>query len=472
MKTDTPIHIRAGDLKPALVGLGKIASPKAPSPELQCIRVEPISSKAVRLTASNGDLRLEVKMTAKLEDGATSLLIPISNLRERVRGCKARDLVQLESEAKAPEVSEFPAPIKFRAAPTELTAGMSTRLLRAFTCASQDPTRHLLQGALLDVSGTGEKAHRIVATDGRQLFSSNSMQLPALKSSVIIPDHAVWKWKRIAEPAPWTLRVGAEKGGLIPFRIDAEGWSLSGKTIVGNYPNYRQVIPAATEFKSQVMMPPAVITAIADLIPKLPGKKIHNRPVGIHVEKGLLSLLAREAVEDPWQFYPIGKTEVTGPDQLAFANRDYVQRALKFGLNEISLTDDKSPLQFSQKGDLMIVMPLRVNDAKKLKRPRNLTPLVTSETTAPKKAVAAKRQTTSAKAKTVPKTTDPKADPIHEVEARIAEANDALATVGKKLESAKGSLGTARDQRSDDQSELRGLHSLFSSIRKFAIGSN
>ncbi len=53
-----------------------------------------------------------------------------------------------------------------------------TSLLRAFACASQDPTRAVLRSACLDTSGVGDKAHRIVGTNGRHLFSSNSMHLP------------------------------------------------------------------------------------------------------------------------------------------------------------------------------------------------------------------------------------------------------------------------------------------------------
>jgi hypothetical protein len=292
------------------------------------------------------------------------------------------------------------------------------------------------------------------------------MDLSSLKSSVILPDHALWKWKRMAAEVSWKLRIGAEKEGVIPFRIHAKDWCLSGKAIPGNYPNYRQVIPPRSDFKSRVAMPSEVTEAIAALIPKLPGKKIDNKPVGIHVEKGLVSVLARETTCDPWQFYPVGNAEVQGPDQVAFANRDYIQRAAQFGLTEMSLIDGQSPMQFSRKGDLMIVMPVRVSNADGLKRPDNVKPIVSSKFRGSTKKVtkkpARKASTTSA--------TD--SDPIHDVEARIAEVNDALTTAGRKLASARGSLKTVRDQRSEDQKELKGFRSLFRSIRKMATGSN
>ena len=468
MKPTTPIHIRAGDLKPALVGLGKVAHPKATLPVLQCIRVEAISASKAQLTAS--DLNFHLNVTVPIEAGKKGepFLLSLAAIRDQIRGFKANDTVHLAPNAKAPPVAEFPGAPKFRATPISLSEDMSASLLRAFACASHDTTRHILQGILLDVSGKGKNAHRIVATDGRQLYSSNSMHLPSLKSSIILPDHPLWKWKGIAdsvESAPWTLRVGTEKEGTQPFRIESDSWQLTGKTIDGNYPNYRQVIPPVSDFRSRVEMPSEVAEAIAGLIPKLPGKKLQNKPVGIHVEKGLVSLLARETTDQPWQFYPVGPVEVNGPDQVVFANRDYVQRATSFGLTGINLIDPQSPIQFSRKGDIMIVMPVRVGGADKLKRPRKLEPVVTgkkTERTAPPKKQASKPKPAAS----------PKSDPMDDVEASIAEANKALQTAGKKLKSAKGSLGTARDQRSEDQEELRGFRSLFRSIKKLAVGDN
>lgn len=475
MNHSTPIHIRAGDLKPALVGLGKVANPKATLPVLQCIRVEALSASTAQLTASDLDFHLDVTVPIEAGKKGEPFLLSLASIRDQMRGFKANDTVHLAPHAKAPPAKEFPEAPAFRATPIPFSEDMSASLLRAFTCASHDTTRYVLQGALLDASGKGKNAHRIVATDGRQLYSSNSMHLPSLKSSVILPDHPLWKWKRILDStgqSPWTLRVGSEKDGTVPFRIDAETWRLTGKTIEGNYPNYRQVIPPGSDFKSQVEMPPEVAHAIADLIPKLPGKKLANKPVGLHIEKGLVSLLAREATDEPWQFYPIGPAQVKGPDQVVFANRDYVQRASGFGLTTISLIDPQSPLQFSRKGDLMIVMPVRVSDANSLKRPRKLEPIVSREAGAPKKVVSRPIPSKKRGAKPCSNAPASKSDPMDEVEARIAEANSALATAGKKLKSAKGSLSTARVQRNEDQEELKGFRSLFRSIKKLATGSN
>ena len=66
----------------------------------------------------------------------------------------------------------------------------------------------------------------------------------------------------------------------------------------------------------------------------------------------------------------------------------------------------------------------------------------------------------------------PEPDPINDVEARIAAAHEALASAGQQLQSATGSLQTARRQRGEDRDALRGFRSLVSSIKKLATGAN
>ena len=466
MKTTTQtkhiIQIRAGDLKPLVPGLGKIITARSALPVLHCVRVEPLDGKSIQLTATDLEMTLIIAVPAKTESSFAPFLVPLSDLRDQLRPAKANDVLRLSSSSKAPPLDEFPELPTFRATPVPLKNEVVTSLLRAFQCASQDSSRYILQGALLDGSGKGAKAHRIIATDGRQLFSSNSMDLPQINASVILPDHKLWQWKLLAESRPWTLRIGTEKNDSVPFRVDGPFWSVTGKTITGNYPNYRQVIPPSADFKTLLELPPEISGAMTSLIPKLPGKKLHNRPIGIHVEKGLISLLARETADQPWQFHPIGKAEASGPDIVVFTDRDYVQRALSFGLREVALIDEMSPIRFTSGGDLMIVMPLRAMDADNLKRPRDVKPII--ETVA-KEKVSSKKQAPSPKSrrpKPSARTPSPP-DPISLVESRIAEAKQAMDAAG-------GSLKRVRQQREDDQVELSGFRSLFNSIKRFATG--
>ncbi|MCB1064709.1 MAG: hypothetical protein KDN20_17545 [Verrucomicrobiae bacterium] len=481
-------EIRAGDLKPAITGLGKLINTRSKLPALQYVKVEAKDRDTLRLTATDLSLTLSVEVPAKGHRKGGSFLVAMDRLRDLARHTRADEVLTIDPRAGGPNLDEFPEAPAFRGSSIEFPDSAAKGLLRAFTCASHDATRHILQGAYLDTSGKGNKAHRIVGTDGRHLFSSNSLHLPEVKAPVILPAHKLWQWKPIADSRPWTLRLATGKDGSTAFRIEGPSWSVTGNTIDGNYPNYRQVVPRPEEFKTRVTVSDAALEAIARLIPRLPGRKLANVPVGIHLEKGCLSLLARETNDEPWTLHPIDKVEGKGPDLCTFVNRDYLQKAASFGLGDIALIDAMSPAQFSRKGDLMIVMPIRATDPERIARsvgkpavagiPVNRGQATPEPSGSPKPLQKAppvakpskKKVAKPRNAKPAPHSTE--ADPIAEVESRIAEASDALASAGKTLASATGSLKSARQQRGDDREALRGFRSLFSSIKKIATGSN
>ncbi|MEM6914946.1 MAG: hypothetical protein AAF491_00165 [Verrucomicrobiota bacterium] len=471
MKTQTPIQIRAGDLKPAVAGLGKLIPRSQNSlPVLHCVKVEMPKQGILRFTATDLNVTLTLDVTATWEKKVEPFLVPMHRLREITQQTRADDQLTISPVAKTPPIEEFPDTSGFRASPIELSDSAVAGLVHAFACSSRDESRHILRGAFLDTSGKGPKAHRIVGTDGRHLFSSNSLHLPGVKNPVILPDHKIWQWKPIAEARPWTLRIGTEKNDTTPFRIVAPGWSVHGTTIDGNYPNYRQVVPPGEQFKTRVALSEEALDAMVRLIPRLPGKKLANHPVGLHLEKGRLGLLARESNDESWILHPIDAVEGRGPDLCAFVNRDYLKKAAAFGLGEINLIDAMSPVQFCRGGDLMIVMPVRANDPERIERPKTDPAVKPSSGKRKKPASSKPRRSRPSRKKARPqRETD---DPIGAVESRIAKANEALASAGQQLDSAKDSLRTARRRRSEDHEELRGFRSLFSSIRKIAGGSN
>jgi hypothetical protein len=271
------------------------------------------------------------------------------------------------------------------------------------------------------------------------------------------------------------LRIGGAKEGGKPFRIDGPFWSVSGKCIEGNYPNYRQVIPPESDFKSVVDLPEEIAESMTQLIPKLPGKKLDNRPLGIRIEKGLVSLLARDSVQEPWQLYPMGNAAIEGPNFTVFAKRDYVEKALRFGLHQVKVSDESSAVLFCRKGDLMVLMPLRITDADNVAPARNVTPVVEirkKEKASSKKAAPNPKPEPKPPRRIAAKRKTATTDPLNDAEARIADANQALLSVGRELKSATGALHKVRKQRSGDQEELSGFRSLLHSIRHFGKNSN
>jgi len=364
------IGIRAGDLKPAVTGLGKLLTRRTRRPVLRCVKVETPRRDTLRLTATDGALFLTVDAPARPARKVDPFLLPVERLRDLVRETRAGDELALAPGPGAPPVAEFPGPPRLRAAPAELPDATVTGLLRAFACASGEERRYVLQGAFLE---PGKRTARLVGTDGRHLFCRRSVSLPGVKSPVILPDHPLWRWKPLAESRPWTLRLGGPTKGnaaLRPFRIEGPTWSVAGRTIDGRYPAYRQAIPRAAEFRSRAVLSDAALDTVARLLPRLPGRKTANRPVGLHLEKGRLGLLAREDTGEPWELHPVEGVEAQGPDRTVFLDRGYLRRAVDFGLGEIALADPARAVRFTGGHDLLIVMPVRAADPDRIRRPR------------------------------------------------------------------------------------------------------
>jgi len=467
MKTHPPIQLKAGDLKPVVAGLGKLI-PRSPSlAVLGCVKVEAAGPQSVRLTTTDLDLTLSVEIPATVEKGLAPFLLPLPRLRELLTGLRSDELVPLGPAIKAPPVGEFPEIPQVRTPGLTLPEPVVTSLLRAFECASQDRTRAVLRSACLDTSGTGEKAHRIVGTNGRALFSSNSMHLP-LKQSVILPDHPLWKWKPLAESRPWTLRLGRDKHRAEVFRLEGQWWSVTGRLLEGPYPNYRQVIPGAGQFTTTVTVSAAALDAVTRLLPRLPGKQLANRPMGLHFEKGRFGLLARAENDEPWILHPVDRCEMKGSDVTVYLDRDYLAKAAAFGLSRVSLIDGMSPVQFSRGGDLMIVMPVRAIAPERIERPR-LVPAVEQFASPPipvPKPVAPAPPATIPPKPVSPANPVKPADPLVKARQQVAEADEALLTARRTLKGVRRSLHAARTQRSETKRELGGFRGLLRKLQR------
>lgn len=462
-----PATVRASDLKAALPGLGKLI-PRTPSlAVLGCVKVEVAGPQLLRLTTTDLDLTLSVEVPATVERGLAPFLLPMARLRELLTGLRPDEVVPLGPSIKAPPAAEFPEIPQVRTPGLTLPEPVVTSLLRAFTCASQDPTRAVLRSACLDVIGVGEKAHRIVGTNGRVLFSSNSMHLP-LKQSVILPDHPLWKWKPLADSRPWTLRLGKDKHRAEVFRLESQAGAVTGRLLDGPYPNYRQVIPGSAQFTTTVTLSDTALEAVTRLLPRLPGKQLANRPVGLHFEKGRFGLLARAENDEPWILHPVDRCEMKGPDVTVYLDRDYLAKAMSFGLHRISTGDSVSPLQFSRGGDIMIVMPVRAIAPDRIERPR-LVPAVEQFASPPvpvPKPVAPATSMPQKPPTPEPVNKVPNKDPLTEARHQVAEADEALLTARRTLKGVRRSLHSARTQRSETKRELRGFRGLLQKLKR------
>ncbi len=211
----------------------------------------------LELTTTDLDVGVTCSVAAEVEEaGATTL--PARRLATIVRELPA-DEVEISVDEKniatirsGPSFfkvlgltsEEFPALPRFEEA-REFTIdqGLLRDCLKKTSYAiSTDETRYVLNGILF--SFKNEKL-TMVATDGRRLaMVEQELEFPQSQEvDIIVPTKAVNELSRLCgDNGDVVIRITATQVGF-----DLGGAFLISKLIDGNYPNYRQVIPAETK---------------------------------------------------------------------------------------------------------------------------------------------------------------------------------------------------------------------------------
>ncbi|MEI8123486.1 MAG: DNA polymerase III subunit beta, partial [bacterium] len=359
------ISLSVSDLKPALAGLSKVVSGKAPLEQLRCVRVD-ATPERVSIMGTDLEMYASVVLPEAKCDTAASFLLPLDRLQAVARRFHGRTVLNIEpgkiscdlgtgrvsENIEAPKVEEFPEEPAFEINTVSLPESFSRRFTEAMGCSSTDATRYILNGVQLDVSDPA--GHYMIGTDGRHLFSANSFALP-ISDSVTIPNHKLLLWRGLAD-VPWAI-AGQKKKYNMLVRVAAGDWTLTMKTIDGTYPNWRQVVPNTEDHSTTVTLPDE--HEFTEIVNGLPGGDLKDQPVDLVIENGNVS------VKDTTGGSSIVLAGATakGPDMTIRLNREYLNKAFQYGLTSIGLIDGMSPLHFAKEGRQMVVMPLRVADA-------------------------------------------------------------------------------------------------------------
>lgn len=480
--------ITAGDLRPALTALGRVVKKKAALPVLSFVKVEPMGRTQVRLTGTDGDTFFTVEVQADMPAQAKAFLVSLTGLQDRIKGARADDPVPLRT-GKAPPLEEFPESPSFRGQAIELESRATSSLLKAMACASTDPTRHVLRGACLDVGGSN--GHHLVGTDGRHLYAGNSVQFSKLEESVIVPALRVLDSALVrSHPDSWSLRIGPKKSGTETrsFRLERPDWQLTGQLVEGNFPNYRQVIPPEEKFQVRVTLPDSVLKPLAKAIRQLPGNRIHNRPVGVRIGKGSLALLAREEENSGYEELVVPLADQAGGEVTVFLNRDYLVKALSFGMNQIEIIDDSSPVRCRGESEFLIIMPIRqvgdlkvehsrkfggINGGKSRENPRRKsksTHRVPNRRKTKQNNRDQPGKPPTKKGVSMPRNEAPtEEDPIDAAAAKIADVRDALRTAAAGLGEVTAALKATRQQQRQADREIRTVRKTLRTLRKVEL---
>ena len=368
------ITLPIAELKPALIGLGKVINPKATLPLLHQVKVERTSEGWIALTSTDLDRFVTLRLEHPTEGPALAMLIPFDQLQQVVKNCGKDEQIHLhpgpdgpvikfaladklgETKVKHLEVAEFPVTPKIKNDLIPLPIELRRSIQEAMDCASVDSTRYVLNGAFIDASNP--KAHYVVGTNGQHLYSANSFALP-MNRSLIIPNHKFLGWKEFNQDGMWQMKADETN-----VQISSRRWRFVSRQIEGNYPDWRVPIPNPNDAKTHLTIDPTKLETLTKLIQRMPcHDPERHHTLGLEWKEGALRLLGKENPEDEWIRVPVQDIKGDGPDITIFADRRYLIKAFGFGLNAIGLIDPMSPLRFHHGGKTLIVMPLRCTAA-------------------------------------------------------------------------------------------------------------
>ena len=389
-----PIKLPVAELKPALTGLGKVHPGRTTLAILNQIKVERTHDGWIALTCTDLDRWITLRLEHPDEGPPTTMLLPFEQLSQIVKSCGKSECIEVAAsadhnlirfplgdtlgESKVPKLSpdEFPPTPRFKCDAIPLSSSLRESLLEAMDCASEDSTRLVLNGTLIDAQDS--KANYVVATDGRHLYSANSFTLP-LKESVIIPTHKFLEWKEFTTDGEWQMRVGTEH-----LQLSSRRWRFITRQIEGKYPDWRVTIPNPKDAKTHITLDPAKLEALSKLIQRIPCHDPDRfETIGLEWKQGQFLLLGKDKHNEPWTRVPIADAKGTGPDITIFISRHFLIKALSYGLNTISLIEYLAPLRFHNQGKQMIVMPLRPGDQDTTPRPSPPPAVPTTTTSKP-----------------------------------------------------------------------------------------
>ena len=217
--------------------------------------------KKLELTATDLDVTVSSAVGAEIER-AGAFTVPVKKLFGIVRELGSLEIEIEVDDKNACKIKagasfyklnglaseEFPPPPKFSeknkiALPQEKIKGM---LRKTSFAVSTDETRYVLNGIFMSL-----KDHKItmVATDGRRLaLTDEEVDVnPESQTEFIVPTKAINELNRLLQPKGEMEIKFTENQALFDLKAeDGSSVVVITKLVEGNYPNYKQVIPAET----------------------------------------------------------------------------------------------------------------------------------------------------------------------------------------------------------------------------------
>lgn len=475
------ITLPAADLKQALPGLSKVVSRKSTLPCLQSVRLTRTQAGVVTLAATDLDTFVSYNLEHSQKGEPLDVLLPFEQLNKTGKGSGGDVIVAQESKLKAKlryqvagssleqsvatlSPDEFPPTPKVTEPSCKMPENFGECLRQAFETSSTDQSRYVIQGAYLDVKEP--KCHTIISTNGRCLFAANTFKFD-LKESVNLSRQKFLEWNGFLT-GECEMAVKAEKSGSGWVKLTTPRWECVVKQIDGQFPNWRQVVPADTEKWTKIQLSEAAIKQMLNLSSKLPGDDHENRTLQLRVDWSL-HLEGRNKDDKDFTSAEIADVKITGKSVTTALNREYLQTALRCGLNEIRIRSELEPLVFLKPGKRFVVMPVRLNGPATQTVPAKPTTSASVPPTTEAKPKAEEKESTMPRTTTTPPTTAKAPESSTSLLDQIEQVKESAKNLVRDLTGLTDVVKQADKDRRANEKELENARAVLKKLQQVQI---
>ena len=342
------LEVNRNELAGALIALGKLVCRTATEPVFKALRIE-AGENRVRFSTCSLSEQITFKTECRSE-GAFHCLVGFDEFRDAVRSSrnKVLEIEDSDSVLRIGDRTLFPmSGVEWlvpreneHSTASELPEGFVSLLSEAAQLVNRNEPRMIMRGINLSREG-------ITSTNGRELLN---ICVPLNVEDFTIPLPLALMQTRTAESGrlyTWSDNLGKS------CRIDTEHWVWYAKGLPGNYPNWKQIIPAQNTLVRSVSFLPERGQQLEIFLKNVPDQPPHNAMELYQSEPGYLNVLAGE-------MHTSIAAEFTGDwnDVSLMLNKHMLLRLLSEGHTKIEMADNRIPILATGGTGRYVTMPL------------------------------------------------------------------------------------------------------------------
>jgi DNA polymerase III sliding clamp (beta) subunit (PCNA family) len=486
MKNNIIIELPVTELRNALTGLIKVIGRRASLPVLQSVRVARDKAGVITLQGTDLDSCATFTMKERNEGPATHLLVPFERLQKAVKQTNGKvelfitekDQVivrtfwrdtPIEEKIEVPFNDDWPSVPKVQGESITLDEQFRDAFNQAKECASTDESRYVLNSMYLDV--TDEKAHYLVSTNSRVLFSANSFCFD-LKHSLVIPSRKFLAWNDwwTEGNATLTVQPATKKVGTW-LQLAVGPWTFVTKGIDEQYPKWRNIVPTET-VKTTIRIPQQAVDSVLQIIARIPGDDLFNHDLTLNATQKTLVLQGKGKGQEQAISVPVVEAIIEGKANEVILNRHNFALALQFGFTRIEIVDDETPVAFRDRGKTLFVAPLK-------DRPRSTpaatpvakveSPSTTTTPAQPTEPVQHERTTMPRQTTVAPVNGEQQESPLKQLIQQIENIKETLKGVIGELNTALDVVKKAEKEKRGTEKEMAAIRDKVRDIQSFSI---